>query len=66
MKYYVTIEEMVSKAFEVETDDACKVAQITERKYKCGEFILDPGNLVCKQMMVEDENNISATEWMEF
>lgn len=63
-KYTITIEEMVSENFEVEAATADEAMEIAEQKYRDGEFVLEPGNLVCTQMAITDPSN-EATEWME-
>lgn len=56
-KYTVTIEEMVSQDFEVE-------ANCAEEKYNSGEFVLEPGDLVAKQIAITSPDS-EATEWTE-
>lgn len=63
-KYTITIEEMVSENFEVEATTADEAMEIAERKYRDGEFVLEPGNLVCTQMAITDPDE-EATEWIE-
>lgn len=63
-KYTITIEEMVSENFEVEAATADEAMEIAERKYRDGEFVLEPGNLVCTQMAITDPDE-EATEWIE-
>lgn len=63
-KYTITIEEMVSENFEVEAATADEAMEIAERKYRDGEFVLEPGNLVCTQMAITNPSE-EATEWME-
>jgi hypothetical protein len=65
-KFVVTIEEMVSQEFEILAKDDEEAMQIAEEKYKNGEFVLSPGNLVCKQMSVRDTETDSECEWVEF
>ncbi|MCQ2049875.1 MAG: DpnD/PcfM family protein [Candidatus Saccharibacteria bacterium] len=43
MKYTITIEETVAKDFEIEARGADEAYEIAERKYKSGDFVLDPG-----------------------
>lgn len=65
----VIIEETISQEFEVQVsedskyplEDALKIAQ---EKYKNGEFIVDNGVLIEKQMTATDINN--STEWIKF
>lgn len=63
-KYTITIEEMVSQDFEVEAATADEAMEIAEQKYRDGEFVLEPGNLVCTQMAITDPSD-EATEWTE-
>lgn len=65
MKFIVTIEEMVSDNFEIEAETAEDAMRIAEEKYHCCEFVLEPGNLICKQMSILSPNN-ESTEWIEF
>lgn len=65
MKFTVTIEETISKDFKVEAETAEEAMEIAEYKYNRGEFVLEPGNLVAKQMAVTSPND-ELTEWTEF
>ena len=40
--------------------------EIAIKKYNSGEFVLDPGNLVAKQMEIHDVIEDTYTEWIEF
>ena len=44
-KYAIAIEETVVKEFEVYAGDSEEAMEIAEKKYKNGEFILDPGDI---------------------
>ena len=63
--YYVTIEETVSQTFAIEADDIGEAMDVAEEQYNNGEIVLEPGNLVCRQMMADDGNG-DCTEWTEF
>ena len=65
-KYVITIEEMISNPFEVFAEDLDKAMEIAIKKYNSGEFVLDPGNLVAKQMEIHDVIEDTYTEWIEF
>ena len=65
MKYTITIEETVTKDFEVEANDAEEAYKIAERKYNSGEFVLHPGECQFKQIAITAPSN-EATEWKEF
>lgn len=65
MKYTITIEEAVAKDFEVEADSAEEAYETAERKYKSGEFVLDPGECQFKQIAVTKPSE-ETTEWREF
>lgn len=64
--YRITIEEMVSKEFEVIAEDDAEAEKIATEKYNNGEFLLDPGNLVSKQMAVHNIADDYWTDWIEF
>lgn len=65
MKYIIAIEETVSEYFEVDAETAENAMKIAEEKYHSCEFVLEPGNLICKQMAVMSPDN-EATEWVKF
>ena len=65
MKYTITIEEAVAKDFEVEANSAEEAYETAERKYKSGEFVLDPGECQFRQIVIMAPND-EATEWREF
>lgn len=64
--FEITIEEMVSQTFLVEAQDDNEAMLVAIEKYKNGDLILEPGNLVCKQMEIHDIKNDTYTEWFEF
>ena len=66
MQFKITIEEMVSRSFNVEAETMEEAMEVAEAKYKSGEFVLEPGNLVAKQMMGEEVGGNDSTEWVEF
>lgn len=63
--YTVTIEEVVSQDFEVKADSIQEALRIAERKYKKGDFVLSPGNLVYKQISARNKKG-EAVDWYEF
>ena len=63
--YTVTIEEVVSQDFEVKAGSIQEALIIAESKYKSGDFVLSPGNLVCKQISARDEKG-EAVDCYEF
>lgn len=64
-KFVIVIEEIVAQEFVVEADDVEQAMQIAESKYRRGEFVLAPGELVAKQMAVVKPDN-EVREWREF
>ncbi len=64
-KYEITIEEIVSEKFDVYAESVEKAMELAEEKYKSGEFVLSPGNLIAKQMAITSTKN-ETTEWTEF
>ena len=65
-KFKIVIEEMVSEEFEIEAETLEEAMDIAEEQYNNGTIVLEPGNLVSKQMMVEDVDTGECTEWTEF
>lgn len=66
-KFTVTIEETVSDDFEIEADSAENALLAAERSYKRGEFVLEPGNLIFRQMACKLENTDEyCSDWGEF
>ena len=65
-KFKIVIEEMVSEEFEIEAETLEEAMEIAEEQYNNGTIVLEPGNLVAKQMMVEDVDTGECTEWTEF
>ena len=65
-KYTVTIEEIISEDFEVTADTEEEAAKIAEKKYRNGEFVLEPGKLISKQMQINNLTDNEITEWIEF
>lgn len=66
MKFIITVEEMISKEFEVDANDMDTALEIAEERYNNGEYVLSPGNLVCKQISGDCPETGEATEWYEF
>lgn len=65
-KYSITIEEMISKTFEIFAENDEQAENIAIEKYNSGEFVLDPGNLVSKQMQINNETEDYIIDWKEF
>ncbi len=64
-KYVITIEETVSKDFEVYAEDIAEALGKAEDNYRAGIFVLDPGELIFKQIAVTQPND-ECTEWHQF
>jgi len=62
--YRINIEEMIVYTFEVEADSEDEAMEIAVDNYNSGIFVLEPGNLVAKQMSIETDEY--TTEWFEF
>ena len=62
--FRVAIEETVIDEFLIEATDKNEAIDIAIRKYREGDFVLEPGNLISKQIAVVDHN--SPTDWFEF
>lgn len=63
--YQITIEELISEDFEVQANSIQEALRIAEDKYNNGDFVLSPGELVCKQISARDEEG-EAVDWYEF
>lgn len=48
------------------TNSMEEAMNIAKEKYNTGEFVLEPGELVAKQMYAENESGTEMTEWTEF
>ena len=64
MKIKVIIEERISQEFEVEAENIEEAMEIAEEKYYDGEFVIDNGNVTCREMMADDGEE--QTDWTEF
>ena len=64
--FHVTIEETISEEFIVTAESIEIAMQIDIEKYQKEEFVLSPGNLESKQIMVYDKTNDTCTDWIEF
>ena len=62
--FRIAIEETIVDEFILEANNEDDAIEIAIQKYKEGEFILEPGNLIVKQMAVVD--NTTPTEWFAF
>lgn len=65
-KFKITIEEMVIQDFEIYAESMEEAMEIAEEKYNEGTIVLEPGNLVAKQMCGTDPDTGDCTEWTEF
>ena len=65
-KYLITVEETVSKEFEVLAESEDDAAEMVKDKYNKGIFVLEPGNLLAKQMQIQNAGNNEYTDWFEF
>ena len=65
-KFIITIEEMVTEDFEVLAETEEEAVEIATEKYNSGEFVLEPGKLVSKQMEIHNVTDGEYTDWFEF
>ena len=66
MKFKVTIEETIRDEFDIEADSEQEAIELAIVKYDNGEYVLEPGNLTDKRMLIADENGKSNKEWVSF
>ena len=64
-KYNITIEETVSKTFEIIAENENQAKEIAMNNYYSGKFVLAPGELTHKQIQVCDNDN-TLVDWEEF
>ena len=64
-KYVICIEEVVSKEFEVFAENEENAMEIARKKYRSGEFVLEPGMLSAKKMAIVFPDG-AVTDWIEF
>ncbi len=57
---------MVSDNFEVYADSDEEAEKIAIEKYNNGEFVLEPGSLVTKQMEIHNITDNEYIDWFEF
>lgn len=62
-KFIIAIEETVSQTFDVLAENVDEALMIAQSKYRKCEFVLEPGELICKQIASVGDN---PTEWTEF
>ena len=65
--YMINIEETVVDSFTVEANNIDEAIETAVNNYNNGIFVLEPGNLVAKQLTVVNffEKEI-CSEWLEF
>lgn len=64
--FEISIEEVVSETFVVKARNEEAAKNIAIEKYANGDFVLEPGNLISKQMEIHDIEKDTYTEWLEF
>ena len=65
-KYSITIEETISQDFVVFADNDDEAKKIATENYHKGEFVLEPGSLLAKQMAIHRVADGKKSEWTEF
>lgn len=58
------IEETVSDKFEVEAETETEAIDVAIRKYKVGDFVLEPGELQGKRVAIVKSD--TDYDWIEF
>ena len=64
-KYTITIEETISEKFEVTANNEADALEIARNKYNKGSFVLELGDIVHKQLVVEETSG-DIKEWIVF
>ncbi len=65
MKFIVWIQETVTDGFTVEAKNEEEALEIAQEKYRKGEFVLEPGELLEKQICAVSPDG-KCTDWQEF
>lgn len=65
-KITVTIEEHISKTFEVEAASTEEAMELAEERYWKGEYVLDNEAGVNARLMSADDGKGDCIEWVEF
>lgn len=65
MIYKLKIEKTVCDEFDVEADSEEEAFGIAVDNYNSGEFVLEPGELTDKQMLISDEKGNHLIGWGE-
>ena len=63
--FKICIEEMVSQTFTVMAKDYDEAINLAIRNYEQGDFVLEPGDVVARQLAITSPAN-EVTEWLEF
>lgn len=66
MIYKVTIEEIVSQAFDIEAESIEDAYNTAIANYKKRILVVEAGECTYRQIQVQDINNGECTEWNEF
>lgn len=64
-EFEICIEEMVSQTFIVMAKDYDEAINLAIRNYEQGDFVLEPGDVVTRQLAITSPAN-EVTEWLEF
>lgn len=64
-KYKISIEEHVSDSFEIEAENEGTAVKEAIRKYKNGEFVLEPGYVTNRLICIDRKEN-GTSEWFKF
>ena len=63
--YKIIIEETISDEFAVTASSEAQAVQTAIERYKSGELVLSPGNLLEKKIAVMNNQN-EAADWISF
>lgn len=64
-KYNATIEETISKTFEIIAEDKKLAKAIVVNNYNLGKIVLELGEVTSKQIKICNDNDI-LIDWKEF
>ncbi|MCM1287480.1 MAG: DpnD/PcfM family protein [Clostridium sp.] len=64
--FKITIEESISECFDVYASNIDEAIKEAEDKYKSGEFVLSPGEVIGRKILAVDETTDLEKGWIEF
>lgn len=64
-RFVIAIEETAVQEFTVYANSAEEAMELAGRRYRKGEYVLEPGEVQFRQMAIEEPKN-EAPGWVDF